>query len=65
MVPAVAENVNVMELEDVVPPFCTAALLPSRADVIVVCDGGVTITIVQLKLDGVGSLFPAVSTALT
>jgi hypothetical protein len=33
-------------LEDVVPPFCTGALLPSTADVIVVCNGraGLTVT---------------------
>ena len=61
----VAVNDILIELELVVPPFCTGVLLPSTADVIVVFVGGVTVAIVQLKLAGVGSLLPDVSTALT
>jgi hypothetical protein len=37
--PPVAPNVNLIELEDMVPPFCIGTLLPSTADVIVVVGG--------------------------
>ena len=63
--PCVAVNAILIELEVVVPPFCTVAPLPSTADVIVVFVGGVTVAIVQLKIAGVGSLLPDVSIALT
>ena len=56
---------NVTELEVVVPPFGIPAPLPSTPELIVVCDGGSKAAIFQLKLAGVGSLLPAVSTALT
>ena len=63
LVPGVAVTWNAMDVETVDPPFCTRFPLPSVADVMVVADGGVTI--VQMKVAGVGSLFSALSTALT
>ena len=39
LVPAVAVNVNRIELENVVPPFVIVAPLPSTAEVIVVSGG--------------------------
>ncbi|PWU81734.1 MAG: hypothetical protein DLM72_05390 [Candidatus Nitrosopolaris wilkensis] len=57
LVPAVAENVILIELEVVVPPFCIIAPLPSTAEVMVVSGGigeivivEITETVVSIKL---------------
>ena len=60
---SVPENVNVIDVDLVVPSFVTALLLPSTDEFIEVA-GGVVST-VHVNVEGEGLVFPTVSWALT
>src|SRR5678809_1581954 len=57
------ENINVIEVDLVLLPLVTVALLPSVADLMAV-EGGVVST-VHVNDDGDGLIFPTLSSALT
>src|SRR4249919_3277694 len=57
------ENINVIEVDLVLLPLVTVALLPSMAESMVV-EGGVVST-VHVNDDGDGLIFPTLSSALT
>ena len=59
---SVPENAKVIEVDLVMPPLVRALLLPFVAEFIEVA-GGVVST-VQVNVDGDGSVFPTLSTAL-
>jgi hypothetical protein len=60
---SVPENVNVIDVDLIVPPLVTALLLPSVAEFIEVA-GGVVST-VHVNVAGDGLIFPTLSWALT
>jgi hypothetical protein len=60
---SVPENVNVIDVDLIVPPLVMALLLPSVAEFIEVA-GGVVST-VHVNDDGDGLIFPTLSWALT
>ena len=60
---SLAENANVIELDDVLPPVLNVVLLPSVAEIIVVV--GETVSTVHVNDAGDGSLFVELSSAST
>ncbi len=63
--PAVACTLNIMDVEEVEPPFDTVLPLPSTADIIVVLCGGCRYVTVQLKVAEVRLTLFWLSTVLT
>ena len=55
------ENVNVIDVDLVLPSFATALLLPSTAESILAVEG--TVSMVQLNEAGHETLFPTLSSA--
>ena len=59
---SIPENVNVIDVDLVLPSFATALLLPSTAESILAVEG--TVSMVQLNEVGDETLFPTLSSAL-